>query len=172
MSLVGTIQSVSQTITYTLTLVDPCILSAVTTQTPGDQTYTIGSGSSSFSFTAWTAPTVCGSFTYTASQTAPSAATIPTSWLSFNSATRQFTINTSTLSDAGTYTIQVQGTVGGLSKTITYQITLTDPCTVGGITTSTPGNQAYTIGDPAQTFSFTDWTVDYSVCGTYSYVVT
>ena len=82
-------------------------------------------------------------------------------------------MSTSTLSDAGTYTIQIQGTLSasGDSKTITFDIVLTDPCSVAGITSYKPTDKTYTIGGTAQTFSFTAWSLN-AVCGTFSYAAT
>ena len=164
----------SKTITFDIVLTDPCSVSAITSYKPTDKTYTIGGAAQTFSFTAWSLNAVCGSFTYASTQTVPTVGSLPAFLTNpYLTDSKQYNLYSTDISiSSATYTIKITGTVGSLSKEETFDIVVTNPCTVSAITSNKPADKTYTIGDAAQTFSFTDWTITDSVCGTFSYVST
>ena len=164
-------------ITFSVTLTNKCTTDTITTNVPADQTYTLSSSASTFSFSAWTIPeSYCGTFSYASAVTSP--ASPPTSWLTHPHASddKNFQVQSTTISDAQVYTVTITGTLSGNSRTqtATFQVTITNPCTVAGIVTQTPGTQSYTVNDSAHTFGFTAWSISPSdVCGTaFTYAIT
>lgn len=137
----------------------------VNPSTLADQTYNIGSGSTTFSFSPFTITSTnpssctCSPFTYSYVTTQP--------FISLSTTT--FTLSTTDINLVGTYPITVTGTCADTSATLTFNFILVNLCPSQIITPLSPGDQTYNLNDPTLSFSFTSWTLPLSYCGPFSY---
>ena len=138
---------------------------------PTTWAYTVGSGDGLLLFDAFTCSAAC-TLTYTANINGGSDYGALQSLLSINSATRTFTLSSSTTSTyVGTYTLYVYGTAS--SSTTDFDVA-TITLTISAITitlnpsVAVPSTWAYTVGTGAQTLTFSSFTCS-SSCGTISY---
>eukprot|EP00347_Sterkiella_histriomuscorum_P019592 403341040 len=164
--------------TFIVIIDNQCSSAVLTTQTPGDQTYVIGNAQSTFSFTDWTSSiSGCGPFVYTATYNNGSTVGTP---FTFTSSTKAFTVGlTTNLNYASSYTINLKGqlTTGSVSQTITFIVTITDPCITATITPAqtitTPKVIKVTEAGGSVTFTeFVTNVASQTLCGSWNYLVT
>ena len=124
------------------------------------QTYTVNDSAVTYTHAAFTDSTVCGfTFTYTAFLVVGATETaLPTAYASYNAGTRTFTISSSNVNDAGTYTIKVYGTLNNTPSTAnsgTFTITINDGCNADTVSLTTAiGAQNYIIQSPVNAVTY------------------
>jgi hypothetical protein len=107
---VGTLSSYANAnMTFNVTVLPYCYDAVLTTTAISEQTYTINNTQMTFIITPFeTDIPYCGTFTYVVEIISPTAATLPTNYLSYSSYV--FDIYTESIADAGNYTVNITGT--------------------------------------------------------------
>lgn len=122
-----------------------------------DQTYSVNSGSvdyqvPEFTLSSGTFPSDCASTDITYSY----AVDVVDSFLTFDSATRTFTAESTDTLDAGVYNITVTGTATSSVSTVTFDesFTFTLPCTSLNLSPARVGDQNLEVGGVLSTAGF------------------
>jgi len=130
----------------------------VTAPSTGDQTYTVSATQLDLTIAEFTENSaLCDHSNIVYSYTITNAASLSTTWITFNvdNAVRQLSVVTTNGALAGTYTVVVTGTItnanGPVSATTTFDIVVLVTCVESMdtivITASTETDRTYTVGD-------------------------
>jgi 3-polyprenyl-4-hydroxybenzoate decarboxylase len=134
----------SSSISFTLTVTNPCLSVTLSTTAVGSQTYTIGDSLETITFDAFTASvsgSLCGTITYAATETSPTAGSLP-GFITYPYTTDyEFSVYSTDITQANTYTIEITGTLASYTSTsITFTLTVVNPCLSVTLATTAVGS--------------------------------
>jgi hypothetical protein len=158
----------STTESFTLTLTG-CDQTVITTVPISDQAFTVNDVVNTFTFTDWSESLgTCIPFTYTA--TLGDGVTAVPSFLTLDSSTQTFTVDTSALVLTTSYTIMVTGTLAypGSSSSTTFTLTIT-ACDSTTITTEAISDTSFSYNEAANTYSISAWSESLGRCSPFTY---
>lgn len=145
-----------------------CDSATITSVDVSDQAYTYLDTPNTFTLTDWSEDMgVCGSFTYTITQTDGSP--IP-SILTFNPVTLTFTVDTNAIVLTTVYHIKIEGALSypGSSKVEDFDLSVTG-CDSATITSPAIPTASYIVDDATNTFTIPAWSESLNLCGPFTY---